>query len=313
MQAGMDKIVYLTGYESKEYPAMITVPNTIDNKELQPKTNKINRLIKSLFEVEEEKQSPVVMYLILINAFILFLHSFPNLDTYHPLFETVDHIITIFFIVEVVYKIRVLGWSRYFSKSWHKFDFLIVLFSAPSILLMFPHVSEIIPNLNFLLVLRVARILKFYRLIEFIPNLKDTLKALNRALRASLFLILAFFVFNFIVSLFTYHIFKDIAPELFGDGFISFYTIVKTVTGEGFNVADEVASHNRGMLNVFIRFYFVAIILSGGIIGLSLVNTVFINEVTREANDEMEERLKQVQQELAEIKALLLKKGPKES
>jgi hypothetical protein len=48
--------------------------------------------------------------------------------------------------------------------------------------------------------------------------------------------------------------------------------------------------------------------LSGGIIGLSLVNTVFINEVTREANDEMEERLKNVQQELAEIKALLIKK-----
>jgi voltage-gated sodium channel len=88
---------------------------------------------------------------------------------------------------------------------------------------------------------------------------------------------------------------------------------VKTVTGEGFNVADEVASHNTGMVNIFIRFYFVAIILSGGIIGLSLVNTVFINEVTREANDEMEERLKQVQQELAEIKALLLKKSSEES
>jgi voltage-gated sodium channel len=157
-------------------------------------------------------------------------------------------------------------------------------------------------------VLRVARILKFYRLIEFIPNLKETLKALKRALRASLFLILAFFVFNFVVSLFTYHIFKDIAPQYFGNGFISFYSIVKTVTGEGFNVADEVAGSDTGMLNIVIRFYFVAIILSGGIIGLSLVNTVFINEVTREANDEMEERLKHVQQELSEIKALLLKK-----
>jgi voltage-gated sodium channel len=292
---------------------MITLPNTLDNKGIQPKTNKINRLVKSLFEVEEEKQSPVVMYLILFNAFILFLHSFPGLITYHPLFDSIDHAITAFFIVEVVYKIRVLGWKRYFSKSWHRFDFLIVLFSAPSILLMIPHASEILPNLNFLLVLRVARVLKFYRLIEFIPNLKDTLKALKRALRASLFLILAFFVYNFVVSLFTYHIFKDIAPNLFGDGFISFYSIVKTVTGEGFNVADEVASHNTGMVNVLIRFYFVAIILSGGIIGLSLVNTVFINEVTREANNEMEERLKQMQQELAEIKTLLLKKGTEES
>lgn len=291
---------------------MITLPNTIENKPVQPKANKINRLVKSLFEVEEEKQSPVIMYLILFNAFILFLHSFPGLSTYHLLFETIDHIITIFFIIEVVYKIRVLGWKRYFSKSWHTFDFLIVLCSAPSILLMIPHVSEILPNLNFLLVLRVARVLKFYRLIEFIPNLKDTLKALNRALRASLFLILAFFVFNFVVSLFTYHIFKDIAPEYFGNGFISFYSIVKTVTGEGFNVADEVAGQDTGVLNVLIRFYFVAIILSGGIIGLSLVNTVFINEVTREANNEMEERLKQIQGELAEIKGMLHKKSREE-
>jgi voltage-gated sodium channel len=288
---------------------MISLPNTLEQQEIKPGANKIVRLFKSLFEMEEEKQSPVIMYLILFNAFILFLHSFPELAAYHDAFDILDHVITVFFIVEVIIKVKILGWRTYFSKSWHRFDFVIVLCSAPSVLLLIPYLAGVLPNLHFLLVLRVARILKFYRLIEFIPNLKETLKALKRALRASLFLILAFFVFNFVVSLFTHHIFKDVAPEYFGNGFISFYSIVKTVTGEGFNVADDVAGQDTGLLNVLIRFYFVAIILSGGIIGLSLVNTVFINEVTREANDEMEERLKQVQQELAEIKALLVKKG----
>jgi voltage-gated sodium channel len=287
---------------------MITLPNTLQQQDIQPERSKLIKFLKSLFEVEEEKQSPVIMYLILFNAFILFLHSFPNLEAYYPAFDVMDHVITIFFIVEVIIKIRILGWGRYFAKSWHRFDFLIVVCSAPSILLLIPYMAEILPNLHFLLVLRVARILKFYRLIEFIPNLKETIKALNRALRASLFLILAFFVFNFVVSLFTHHIFKDVAPQYFGNGLISFYSIVKTVTGEGFNVADDVAGADTSVINVVIRFYFVAIILSGGIIGLSLVNTVFINEVTREANDEMEERLKNVQQELAEIKALLIKK-----
>jgi voltage-gated sodium channel len=288
---------------------MITLPNTLQQQDIQPGGSKLTKFLKSLFEVEEEKQSPVIMYLILFNAFILFLHSFPNLEAYYPAFDVLDHVITIFFILEVIIKIKILGWGRYFAKSWHRFDFLIVVCSAPSILLLIPYMAEIMPNLHFLLVLRVARILKFYRLIEFIPNLKETIKALNRALRASLFLILAFFVFNFVVSLFTHHIFKDVAPQYFGNGLISFYSIVKTVTGEGFNVADDVAGSDTGVINVVIRFYFVAIILSGGIIGLSLVNTVFINEVTREANDEMEERLKHVQQELAEIKALLIKKG----
>jgi voltage-gated sodium channel len=288
---------------------MITLPNTLQQQDIQPGGSKLTKFLKSLFEVEEEKQSPVIMYLILFNAFILFLHSFPNLEAYYPAFDVLDHVITIFFILEVIIKIRILGWGRYFVKSWHRFDFLIVVCSAPSILLLIPYMAEIMPNLHFLLVLRVARILKFYRLIEFIPNLKETIKALNRALRASLFLILAFFVFNFVVSLFTHHIFKDVAPQYFGNGLISFYSIVKTVTGEGFNVADDVAGSDTGVINVVIRFYFVAIILSGGIIGLSLVNTVFINEVTREANDEMEERLKNVQQELAEIKALLIKKN----
>jgi voltage-gated sodium channel len=292
---------------------MITLPNTIDQENMQPGGNRTGRFFRSLFEIDEDRQNPVIMYLILFNAFILFLHSFPSLQAYHPAFDMIDHIITIFFIVEVVVKIKMAGWRKYFSRSWHRFDFLIVVCSAPSILLLIPYLASILPNLHFLLVLRVARILKFYRLIEFIPNLKETLKALKRALRASLFLILAFFVFNFVVSLFTYHIFKDISPEYFGNGFISFYSIVKTVTGEGFNVADEVAGADTGVLNVLTRFYFVAIILSGGIIGLSLVNTVFINEVTREANNEMEEKLRHVQQELSEIKALLLKQANKES
>ncbi|MDO1448675.1 ion transporter [Rhodocytophaga aerolata] len=284
---------------------MISLPNTLDQQQIQPGGKKVFTFFKSLVEVDDEKQSPVIMYLILFNAFILFLHSFPSLAAYYTIFDIIDHVITIFFIVEVVIKIKLLGWRKYFSRNWHRFDFLIVVCSAPSILLLIPYMAEILPNLHFLLVLRVARILKFYRLIEFIPSLKETLRALNRALRASLFLILAFFVFTFVVSLFTYHIFKDVAPEYFGNGLISFYSIVKTVTGEGFNVADEVAGQDTGVLNVLTRFYFVAIILSGGIIGLSLVNTVFINKVTREANDEMEERLKNVQQELAEIKALL--------
>lgn len=55
---------------------MITLSNTLQSQEIQPKGNKLFRFLKSLFEVEEEKQSPVIMYLILFNAFILFLHFF---------------------------------------------------------------------------------------------------------------------------------------------------------------------------------------------------------------------------------------------
>ncbi|MBC8112330.1 MAG: ion transporter, partial [Verrucomicrobia bacterium] len=159
-------------------------------------------------------------------------------------------------------------------------------------------------------ILRTLRILKFYRLIEFIPNFKDTIRALNRALRASVFLISAFLLFNFVVSLFTYHIFKDIAPNNFGNGLVSFYSTMKTVAGEGFEVAEKVVGEEdaRAMpsfISTVTRFYFLFIILTGGIIGLSLVNTVFINEVTKENNHELEEKLSSVQADMTILKTML--------
>ncbi|MBC8111773.1 MAG: ion transporter, partial [Verrucomicrobia bacterium] len=130
----------------------VLVPST-------PQRSTWQRFIHYLFDEEGDHQSPVIMILILFNAFVLFLHSFPDLKAYHFAFELVDHSITLFFIIELLVKIRMQGWRRYFSQSWHKMDFALVLFSAPSLLLLLHQFEGLIPNTEFLLILRTLRIL----------------------------------------------------------------------------------------------------------------------------------------------------------
>ena len=53
------------------------------------------------------------------------------------------------------------------------------------------------------------------------------------------------------------------------------------------------------------RFYFVLIVLIGGIFGMSLANAVFVDEMTMDNNDVIEKKMDILHAEIAELKELL--------
>jgi len=238
--------------------------------------------LRNLF-LDERK----VLLAILVNAIVLILLSFPQLATSPPL-EVLDYAFTTFFVFEAIVKLRHFGGRAYFGDNWNRFDFLIVLVSLPSYLILFMN----IPDLSFLAMLRVARVMRFFRFIRFIPNMAQLIYGIRRAFRASVFVLIAFFLFNLMVSLVATHLFGADHPEYFGNPLISFYSTFKTFTIEGwYEIPDAMAETASPAFDFFIRSFFMAVVIMGGLVGLSLINAIFVDEMLRNENDLFERRL----------------------
>ena len=242
------------------------------------------------------------MSAILLNALVLFALSFAAMEG-ELLLVLIDDFFILFFIVEAAVKIRTYGWRHYIGRAWNRFDFLLLLLSLPALFGRFTP----LPDVSFLLVFRLARLIRLLRFLHFVPNVGSILQGLARALRASVFVLLILFVFNFILSMFTCHLYADTAPEYFGNPIISSYTIFQLFTMEGWNEIPAViaARTEQPLLAGLSRFYFVIIVLFGGVFGLSLANAIFVDEMLVDNNDELEAKIDRLQEQVAELTALL--------
>lgn len=252
-----------------------------------------------------------IMSAIIINAMVIFLMYFPEFKQ-NIYLDIIDKVFILFFMIEAVVKLNTLKPKGYFDSNWNRFDFFIVIASLPSLLV--PFVT--IPNTSLLLILRLFRLVRLVRFIQFVPHLGKIMAGLGRALQASLFVILALFVLNFLLALFTCHFYAEIAPEYFGNPLIASYSIFQLFTVEGWNEIPAIISARlpqEGLLaSLFIgltRFYFVIIVLIGGIFGMSLANAVFVDEMTMDNNDAIEAKIDEMQQQIAALHELLKDKS----
>jgi voltage-gated sodium channel len=241
---------------------------------------------------------------IVVNSVIIFALYFPSLENVRWL-EYVDHFFIALFCVEAVVKIRYFGWRNYWQNSWHRFDFIIILGSLPTLLTgILP-----VPDTSILIVLRLFRLLRLVRFLRFIPNMDQVLKGLGRALKASVFVMLALFFINILLALVTCQLYGKTAPEYFGNPLVSAYSIFQLFTVEGWNdIAQSVAERTEHPFWIgMTRFYFILVVLLGGIFGMSLANAVFVDEMTMDNNDTLERKVDELKAEIQELKRLLSK------
>ena len=260
-------------------------------------------MLKRLFLSEKN-----MMTAILLNAIVICMMYFPAFK--HKLWlELIDELFILLFTVEAVVKIQAYRPKGYFGNWWNRFDFIIVVASLPTLLVHFVE----IPNTSLLMVLRMFRLvrfIRFVRFIQFVPNLSKILDGLGRALKASVFVIVALVFFDFILAIFSCHFFAEVAPQYFGDPLISAYSIFQMFTVEGWN--EIPAAIAKKVENPFIlgvsRLYFLLIVLIGGIFGMSLANAVFVDEMTMDNNEALETKIDTLQREIAELKELIRNK-----
>jgi len=264
-----------------------------------------------------------ILWAIGINAIIIFLLYFPQLkaaapDVYHML-EYFDVFLVIIFLIEAIVKLNEYGVKGYFSEGWNIFDFFIVVVSLPALLIFFP--SVVMPtSTSFLKILRLGRMIRLFRLMTFIPRMNVIMNGLGRALKASVFVMIALIFFNFILALFTCHFFGHRVPELFQDPLITMYYIFQMFTVEGWNeipatvaaaFTDEGAEPSMfspAVMAGLTRLYFIVVVTLGGIFGMSLANAVFVDEMTSDNNNALEDKLDSMERQIAELKSMLEKR-----
>jgi voltage-gated sodium channel len=243
-----------------------------------------------------------ILVLITLNAFIIFLQGFPLTVfgvSVQQVFIAIDDFITFCFLLEIVVKSRYFGWREYLKSTWNKIDVLLIICSIPPLAARF-FVDMGASDIGFLLVFRVLRIFKFFRFIQFFPQVEHIFRSVREAMRASFVVLVAFFTFVFIAAIFSCYLYQDVAPQYFGDPIVSYYSMFKVFTIEGWNtIPDEICQDMNTLQGFFTKFYFICALVLGGLIGLSIVNSIFVDAMVSDNNDDLEDQVLTMQQDMA--------------
>jgi voltage-gated sodium channel len=241
---------------------------------------------------------PLVLTIIGLNAVAIVLSGFSHIREHFGEWITwVDYGCLLYFVAEAILKIRRNSFTNYWKRGWNKLDFIIVLGSSP--LLLEPIVGG---SVQFFSIVLVGRFLRFLRIMRFVPNREKIWAGVSRALKASAAVFLTLLVLNIILAMGANALFGDVAPKHFGDPLKSAYTLFKVFTVEGwYEIPEEMAANGEdgGLVNM-VRGYFVFAVFTGGILGLSLANAVFVDEMIADNNDRLEKMVTNLREELAD-------------
>jgi voltage-gated sodium channel len=260
----------------------------------------------------------LVMTVILINSVALLLvESFPVGTNAARFWHRVDYWCVVYFLVECTLKIIMEGWRAYWSSNWNRFDFILVAVSLP--VLVAPAGAGILANV---LLLRMGRLFRLFRLLRFIPNLDHLAVGIRRALRASVGVFLALFLANFILAVAATVLFRDADPEHFGTPFRSGYTLFQVFTVEGWNEVPEMVAEgarsrtaeelgvNHQWIAIAAKGFFAFAVVVGGILGLSLANAVFVDEMMMDNTQVLEQKVSELADEIRSLRNELTELKP---
>lgn len=256
----------------------------------------------------------LIATVIAINAVAITLNEFPSIrEATNGVLHWVDFACVIFFIFEASLKIKTQGFKPYISKGWNKFDFVVTVASIPVLIEPFlsqdPGTSSIF---TFASVLRISRIFRSARLLRFIPNSDHLAAGIGRSLKASLGILIALVMLNLSLALAATMLFGQLSPEHFGNPIKSSYSLLKIFTVEGWYEIPEEVNDNGGDPNLihFLHGFAIFAVLAGGIFGLSLANAVFVDEMTADNTQKVENMVANLHEEIRQLREDLKNNPP---
>lgn len=241
-----------------------------------------------------------ILVLILLNSIILFVGAYFPSESDKQILTLIDNLITTLFLFELLIKCREYGFRGYLQSSWNKLDFILILLSIPALITFIFNLS--IVDFSFLLVFRIMRVFKAFRFIKFIPNVGELVAGVQRALKASVFVFLGFAIYIFIIGVLSFHLFQKSGSEYFSNPMVSLYSTFKIFTVEGwFEIPEQIIKGYSKTATFFTYLYFIFVVLTGGIFGLSIVNSIFVDSMVSDNNDELEKKIDKLDSKINEI------------
>lgn len=249
-----------------------------------------------------------ILAVIIINSIAIFLQEC-GLGLH--LIDIIDIMCTFIFIIEMSVKISTFGFRQYWSEGWNRFDFTLVVMSLPSVVALF--VPTTLDNLSFFLVLRLFRVFRFFRAVHIFPNIATIARNFCKAMKETLGIFFGYFVLIITFALICCSFLKELSPEYFATPLQSIYSIFRLCTGEGwYEIPDAVAASTTPLWSHILRIFFCLMLIGGGIIGLSLINSIFVDSMVSDNNEDIKKQLNQLEEKLDRIEKLLESKSEKQ-
>ena len=213
----------------------------------------------------------------------------------HDYWLALDVLVVGYFVLEQLLKMRVHGWAAYWAARWTRFDVVVTLLSLPVLAAPFAETGAFLG----VPVLRIARLFRLFRLLRFVPDHGHLAAGVLRAIRASVGVFLGIAIINFIFAMGAQILFANAAPELFGNPASACFSMFRIFTIEGWHeIPDAIARNSSEGWAVFARIYFGCAVLVGGILGLSLGNAVFVDQMMADNNREVERDVHELTREV---------------
>lgn len=242
-----------------------------------------------------------ILAVIVLNSILLFVQECGYSS---PLINTLDVACTIIFIIEMIAKLLEYGFKGYWRSGWNKLDGTLVILSIPSLIFYF--IPDVSFDISFLLILRVLRVFRFFRLIHAFPGFTRMIANFANAMRQSYAVFVGLLVMIIVFAMIGSSLFKEVAPEYFATPLEGIYTTFRIFTGEGWNeIPDTLAENVSAGWSYAIRLYFSLVLIVGCIIGMSLLNSIFVDAMVSDNNDDVEKKLDAIEAQLEEIKKKL--------
>lgn len=237
----------------------------------------------------------MILIVIIINTIVIFLEES---GIHSPFLMFADLTCTVIFLLEMIVKHFYLGFHGYWSSAWNRLDGILVFLSLPSlIMVIFPRDYF---DFSVLLIFRLFRILRVFRLARFFPNFTILVKNLRLAMRQTRAIFLAFFVIILVFGLMNCVAFKNLAPDYFATPLKSLYSVFRLCTLEGwYEIPDAIAGTvNSPFLAHVVRIYFSLFLILGGIIGMSFINSIFVDAMVSDNNDDVKAQLLEMEKKI---------------
>ena len=228
-----------------------------------------------------------ILGLIVLSGIIVGIETYPELhNQYLSLFHLIDQLIIWIFVAELTLKMLTQAprFWRFFADPWNVFDFIIVAVCF-------------IPNTDthFFTVLRLARILRVFRLISVLPRLQILVNALLKSIPSMGYVVVLLSIVFYIYAVAGSFLFSKTDPVHFGSLHVSMISLFKVLTLEGwtdllniqlYGSADPSAEANSVPASYGAVAYFVSFILIGAMIIMNLFIGVIMNSM-QESHEEM--------------------------
>ncbi|GLX77296.1 hypothetical protein tinsulaeT_06360 [Thalassotalea insulae] len=250
---------------------------------------------ENLYRLKENKLFELsVVTVIIISALEIGAKTFELSDQAYSFTSILDAFITLFFLVEICIRFIADNNKRhFFKKGWNVFDTLVVLVS------LIP-----IDNSEMALLARLVRVFRVLRMVSVVPELRVLINSLLKAMPQLGYVILLMFIIFYIYAAIGSFVFKDINPKLWGDIAISMLTLFRIMTFEDWtDIQYETMEVYPWSWVFYLTFiFFTAFAFLNMVIGI-VVNVM--EEEHASMRKSKEPSLTELQQELAEIKALI--------